>query len=124
MPLTRVELEHFTAFAKLGLDLSPGINVLVGANGSGKTHLMKVWYAACDAYLKVTKFSDKDIGVFLAFRSLDRPTRHAVREAALARSSECFVEHIAYTCGFPIMLRRRHISPHNRCQNLERRVDP
>ena len=76
MPLTRVELEHFTAFSKLGLDLSPGINVLVGANGTGKTHLMKVCYAACDAYLKETKFSDKVIGVFLpSGRSIGRLVR-------------------------------------------------
>ncbi len=48
MALTKIELEHFTAFSNLALELSPGINVLVGANGTGKTHLMKVCYAACD----------------------------------------------------------------------------
>ena len=48
MTLTRVRLENFTAFAELDLELSPGINVLVGANGTGKTHLMKVCYAACE----------------------------------------------------------------------------
>ena len=64
--LTRVELEHFTAFSKLTLDLSPGINVLVGANGTGKTHLMKVCYAACDAYKNgQNRFADKLVGVFL-----------------------------------------------------------
>ena len=47
MGLTRVELENFTAFRSLKLDLCPGVNVLVGANGTGKTHLMKVCYAAC-----------------------------------------------------------------------------
>ena len=36
MGLTRVELENFTAFRSLKLDLCPGINVLVGANGTGK----------------------------------------------------------------------------------------
>ena len=36
MGLTRVELENFTAFRSLKLDLSPGVNVLVGANGTGK----------------------------------------------------------------------------------------
>ena len=48
MTLTRVRLKNFTAFAELDLELSPGINVLVGANGTGKTHLMKVCYAACE----------------------------------------------------------------------------
>ena len=29
--LTRVELERFTAFTHLNLDVSPGINILMGA---------------------------------------------------------------------------------------------
>jgi len=44
-----VELERFTAFTHLDLEVSPGINVLVGANGTGKTRLLKVCYAACEA---------------------------------------------------------------------------
>ena len=47
MALTRLKLENFTAFESLDMELSPGINVLVGANGTGKTHIMKVCYAAC-----------------------------------------------------------------------------
>ena len=45
MAITRVKLENFTVFESLDLEPSPGINVLVGANGTGKTHLMKVCYA-------------------------------------------------------------------------------
>ena len=45
MTITRVKLENFTVFKSLDLEPSPGINVLVGANGTGKTHLMKVCYA-------------------------------------------------------------------------------
>ena len=48
MAITRLQLEHFTAFESLDMELSPGINVLVGANGTGKTHIMKVCYAACE----------------------------------------------------------------------------
>lgn len=65
MTLTRVKLEHFTAFDHLDLELSPGINVLVGANGTGKTHLMKVCYAACDVSKTGTSFGEKLISVFL-----------------------------------------------------------
>ena len=46
-PLTRIVLDRFTAFEHLDLELGPGINVFVGANGTGKTHLLKVAYAAC-----------------------------------------------------------------------------
>ena len=47
MVLTRAKLERFTAFESLDVKFSPGINVLVGENGTGKTHLMKACYAAC-----------------------------------------------------------------------------
>ena len=46
--LTRIILERFTAFEHLDLELDAGINVFVGANGTGKTHLLKVAYAACE----------------------------------------------------------------------------
>ena len=65
MSLTRVKLERFTAFENLDLALSPGINVLVGANGTGKTHLMKVCYAACDVSKTQASFAEKLLQVFL-----------------------------------------------------------
>jgi len=48
MILSRIRFERFTAFDDLDVALSPGVNVLIGANATGKTHLMKVAYAACD----------------------------------------------------------------------------
>ena len=48
MPITRIALTNFTAFGSLEFRPSSGLNVLVGANGTGKTHLMKLAYAACD----------------------------------------------------------------------------
>ena len=65
MTLTRLSLERFTAFEKLRLDLSPGVNVFVGANGTGKTHLMKIAYAACDITKSDVGFVDKLVRVFL-----------------------------------------------------------
>ena len=46
--LTRIYLEGFTAFEQLELELGAGINVFVGSNGTGKTHLLKVAYTACE----------------------------------------------------------------------------
>ncbi len=40
-----LELENFTCFSKIKLDFSSGINVLIGENGTGKTHILKVLYA-------------------------------------------------------------------------------
>ena len=41
----KIKLEKFTAFNKLELTFSPSINVLIGENGTGKTHLLKAGYA-------------------------------------------------------------------------------
>ena len=68
MALTRVTLERFTAFNHLDLALSPGVNVLIGANGTGKTHLLKVCYAACSASWEDTPFGEKLVSVFLPSR--------------------------------------------------------
>ena len=63
--LTRIRLDHFTAFRRLDLELTPGINVFIGANGTGKTHLLKVAYAACDAAKTGVNVAEKLTRVFL-----------------------------------------------------------
>ena len=68
MTLSRIRLKRFTAFENLDLELSPGINALVGANGTGKTHLMKVCYAACEVSKSGEAFTDKRVHVFLPSR--------------------------------------------------------
>lgn len=65
MTLSRVQLEHFTAFEKLDLDISAGVNVFIGANATGKTHLLKVLYAACDISKTQNDVADKLVNVFL-----------------------------------------------------------
>ncbi|WP_133510757.1 AAA family ATPase [Candidatus Thiosymbion oneisti] len=65
MGLSRIRVDHFTAFDTLDLDLSPGVNVLVGANATGKTHLMKIAYAACDITKTRLDFAEKLVRVFL-----------------------------------------------------------
>ena len=64
-PVTGIRLRNFTAFKELDLRPCRGINVFVGANATGKTHLMKVAYAACDAARKKERFADKLTRVFL-----------------------------------------------------------
>ena len=65
MTITRVKLENFTVFESLDLEPSPGINVLVGANGTGKTHLLKVCYAACEVSRSEDSLGSKLVKVFL-----------------------------------------------------------
>jgi len=40
-----LKLENFTVFKKVEFQFSPGINVFVGGNGTGKTHLLKLLYS-------------------------------------------------------------------------------
>lgn len=76
MVITRLKLDNFTAFGKLDIKPSPGINVFVGANGTGKTHLMKLAYAACDISKTKVSFYDKLIRVYLpSGRALGRLVR-------------------------------------------------
>ncbi|EHJ01891.1 AAA ATPase [Clostridium sp. DL-VIII] len=44
MPINNVKLTNITVFKKLNLDMSPGINIIIGENGTGKTHLLKMIY--------------------------------------------------------------------------------
>ena len=65
MPVTKVKFEHFTAFKDLEVEFSPGINALIGANGTGKTHLMKACYAACSFAKTDRSLTDKMVEMFL-----------------------------------------------------------
>lgn len=85
--LTHVDLKHFTAFSSLDLDLSPGINVFIGANGTGKTHLLKILYAACAVTSGEDKergFAAKLLGVFNPYQG--RMTRLIRRQQGLPAS--------------------------------------
>jgi len=64
MPLTRIEAENFTVFEKINIPFSKGLNVFVGENGVGKTHLMKVAYAACQASKHDVSFPQKVVMLF------------------------------------------------------------
>ncbi len=64
--ITRLSLTKFTGFEQLDWRPSPGLNVLIGENGTGKTHLLKVLYAAITYSLgsQPRLFSEKLVSVF------------------------------------------------------------
>jgi len=64
MALTKASLKNFTAFQQLDVEFSPGINVFIGENGTGKTHLLKVLYTACEITKSRREFAEKLIQVF------------------------------------------------------------
>jgi energy-coupling factor transporter ATP-binding protein EcfA2 len=43
--ITNLQLKNFTAFTELAIDFSPGINIVIGENGTGKTQLLKALLA-------------------------------------------------------------------------------
>ncbi|HFA50105.1 MAG TPA: ATP-binding cassette domain-containing protein [Bacteroidetes bacterium] len=62
--IKRLELENFTCFGKVAMDFSPGINVIIGENGTGKTHLLKVLYALSATTQPDILFIEKIFKVF------------------------------------------------------------
>ena len=41
MRVDRLRLKDFTVFAEADFEFSPGLNVFIGANGTGKSHVLK-----------------------------------------------------------------------------------
>ena len=90
--ITHIEAQNFTLFSQLEQAFSPGINIVIGANGTGKTHLLKMLYAAC----AVTVGEDKDKGYALKLRNVFSP--YEGRMGRLARRQSGSVKtHVAIT---------------------------
>jgi energy-coupling factor transporter ATP-binding protein EcfA2 len=53
--LKRLHLKNFTVFADANFEFSPGLNVLVGTNGTGKSHVLKLGYAIDAARFDIGK---------------------------------------------------------------------
>lgn len=49
MYIKSLELENFTALRKADIEFSKGINVIIGENGTGKSHLLKLLYLSTKA---------------------------------------------------------------------------
>lgn len=64
MSITKIKVKNFTVFDTLEMEFGGGINVFIGENGTGKTHIMKLLYAACQASRKDISFPQKIVGVF------------------------------------------------------------
>lgn len=99
--IDKLSLSNFTVFDELEIDFSPRINVIVGENGTGKTHLLKAAYAICsgnNAYvdqqprvskkLIATELTTKLIRLFLPLDGqLGRLRKYGATEAAAIRST-------------------------------------
>lgn len=45
MSVTKVQIKNFTVFEDIDISFSKGINVIIGENGIGKTHIIKIIYS-------------------------------------------------------------------------------
>ncbi len=57
--ITQVQLKNFTAFTDVSIDFSPGINIIIGENGTGKTQLLKAILALCGSEAWSKQASEK-----------------------------------------------------------------
>lgn len=98
--ITNLTLKNFTVFKDLSIDFSAKINVVIGENGTGKSHLLKAAYALCSANNGLNSQEDvsgkklkeavtnKLLNVFLPpDRKLGKMRKIGVAEDALMRAS-------------------------------------
>lgn len=95
MTLEHVAFKNFTVFADATLELCPGINVLIGTNGTGKSHAMKAMYALIGDEKKSSQ-SRKMAQVFLPEKGdIRRLVRRGSEEAQVGwriqGNGRCFV---------------------------------
>lgn len=86
--ITRFSARNFLAFRELDLSFEPGVNIFIGGNGTGKTHLLKTVYAACsitDGPDRERDFAQKLLGVFHPYEG--RPGRLAYRGSGSVTST-------------------------------------
>ncbi len=58
--LKTLDIKNFTCFPEAKLEFSPGLNVIVGENGTGKSHLLKLGYAVLRSLRNMQKAPAKE----------------------------------------------------------------
>ncbi|MDR1379589.1 MAG: AAA family ATPase [Synergistaceae bacterium] len=63
MAIDRVEIKDFFVFkGEFTANFCPGVNVLIGANATGKTTLLKVMYVICKYYPQLSLMNEREFG--------------------------------------------------------------
>lgn len=65
MVIKKIKLENYTVFENQKIEFCPGINIFIGENGTGKTHILKTLYSACQSVNKKISFSHKLVSTTL-----------------------------------------------------------
>jgi len=85
MSIARLELKDFTVFKQAAFEFCPGINVLMGENGTGKSHVLKAMYAALRGS---TDKEPRDLDSSALIRKLGAVLRPQVLRDLLRRGTE------------------------------------
>lgn len=51
--LKRLSIKNFTVFSEASFEFGPGLNVVIGTNGTGKSHVLKLGYIAARVTAKI-----------------------------------------------------------------------
>lgn len=65
MKIKHLKLENITVFNLNEIAFNEGINILIGENGTGKTHILKILYSACQATNPKISFPNKLVRTML-----------------------------------------------------------
>lgn len=88
MSIDKISLENITVFQNLQIDFSEGINVIIGQNGTGKTTLLKMIYAACELSNKKS-YEDKSKNI-LNYFSHNKKDIKALKKYENINDFSCF----------------------------------
>ena len=82
-------LNNFTVFKTLNIEFSKGLNIFIGENGTGKTHLLKLLYAACKAAEPQISFPQKLVNCMLPDNyKISRLVNRDAKDAKIVISAE------------------------------------
>ncbi|MDR1581606.1 MAG: AAA family ATPase [Synergistaceae bacterium] len=79
MALTKISIENFTVFDKIEIPFSYGINVFIGENSTGKTHILKLLYSACQSARQKVTAIDFPLKIARTFRPDELSLHRLVR---------------------------------------------
>lgn len=93
MKFQSIKLKNFTVFTNCEITLGAGINVFLGENGTGKTHILKLLYSAAQASRHDVSFSRKIVGtmqpdMLCIHRLLSRSRGNKTASVSIAASNE------------------------------------
>lgn len=132
--IDRLELKNFTVFDKLKIDFSSKINVIIGENGTGKTHLLKSTYGLCsganlfkeksDLGNKelVAKFDDKLVRLFMPMDS-KVGKMHRRGSSEKASISACFNQDQQFAVTFSNRSKLKLVIDRNKFKSYQSRAN-